>query len=295
MVLRDLRMRFFFCRAHVWVHISITYHWAMSPASTSCHIRLSHMCACAKFSYASVSEYECHVWLSHVTCEYVMSRTNESHVRMWQILIRDSHTHTCTYVSVVYDMMFSHVTWLDYMSHSYAQCACRNCVWGFAVRTCKCTWSVHLYVSEHLCVCVSVCVRLCLHRFSSCAGRCIETAYLMGAPPSTPFPPISSPAPPRFTCVFVHTIYDLDVYVKCNKFFRKKDLHVYFSCIPNVWFCFLAAYHMFFVYALLVYLNMCITFRKSFYKKGVYVRNIQIHMKRDIYTFTYIYDDIRNI
>jgi len=162
--------------------------------------------ACAKFSYASVSEYECHVWLSHVTCEYVTSRTTESHVRMWQILIRDSHTNTCTYVSVVYDMTFSHVTWLNYMSHSYALCACRNCVWGFAVRTCECTWRVHLYVSEHLCVCVSVCVRLCLHRFSSCAGRCIETAYLMGAPPPSPQSPLLTPPVSRVSLCIPYII-----------------------------------------------------------------------------------------
>jgi len=101
------------------------YEEAMSHMDGSCHTYegvMSHMSDIGRVrvtqlqvgkgvdeschTYAGAKSHvngSCHMWMSHVTCEWVMSHVDESCHKYWETAMQESlHIHVCDVVREIY-------------------------------------------------------------------------------------------------------------------------------------------------------------------------------------------------
>ena len=111
---------------HLWANTNVTFDWAMSHANTSRHVRLSHTCACDRFSFAILIRTRAHMSQSYMTWRF----------RMWHGSIT-CHIHM-RYVRV--EIAYEDLPCARVSAREEYICTCLN------ICVCAC-----------LCVCVCVC------------------------------------------------------------------------------------------------------------------------------------------
>ena len=129
---------------HIWMSHT-TYEWVMSHMNESCHIstentsgvalrrptacqnrarqlpgRVASSLVCA----AACMDESCHIWMSHVTYEWVMSRMNTSTTRTSRIFTRlcsSMYEWVMSHMNESYNVEMSNVTyeWVNYQDESH--------------------------------------------------------------------------------------------------------------------------------------------------------------------------------